>query len=920
MSDTRRPGLTATLRLLALGVATLVLYQGALVGTETLIARDLLRQFIPRCDLIGQSLAQLEVPRWNPWCGQGAPWFGPRAGGVVYPLHVMFAVLPIGPAIAWFIVVHHVLAAAGMWRLARRECGPSRETPTNLGPWIAAAVYGLGGYICSMYWALPYLVSGAWFPWLLVGAKACAARERSGPPTIALAIGMMLLAGEPQGALIGAFLAGSVALFAVRTPAKKGAAAPPEEPLAPLAAGSEPIGTPVEPGVARSKPAGPGSVLGLWPLPVLIGLSAAGTFGVRHLEAAGHLGELAARALSVGVWLSGLTILLAVVLRWLGPAGRAAAASWLGRRLGASVVPALLVTLGVGLGGFCGGLTVASIVEERPMIDRTLPSWKELRFPLNPAGQLLDAMVPDIHGHSQQHTGGFWGTRQAWANDMPWCQLGVGMLGIVAVFAALPHAVRGPRAPVVREALLWVVLGIAMAWAGSVEDPRFDVGRLLGLRYPAKWLVITALGLTRLVALGAAHLPRELPRGAAGPLAGQGAVLGLGLVCLVAGLYVAIDADRAGKWLEGFASGYAQAAHAQPCTARALLRAAGAAALALLVLQLRARGLLGARLFGALAVGVLTLDLVTASRPVVLGLDAKQAPVTAEPPIVAALRDAAGPPAGAPVRFEPKNVYWRHRAPTMNLVDREMDTVEMLRTNVGYRWHVRTVLAFESVEPGWLYRLQADSRYHAMPILTREALYDAHVVLIHSHLDDGNLGITPDRVRTVFPAGRGGYKAVLNPLCPPWAYLVAGAKPAKDLDDARGITLERERNPRRTVALGPENEAGLPPGTPEAAKAEGEVKVLRFEAEEIDLEVSPAQDCWLVLRDSFWPGWVATVDDRPAPIARADLLFRAVRVPAGTHVVKFRYEPRWWPWGVAMTLVGWGGAAGLWLASRRRGV
>jgi hypothetical protein len=48
---------------------------------------------------------------------------------------------------------------------------------------------------------------------------------------------------------------------------------------------------------------------------------------------------------------------------------------------------------------------------------------------------------------------------------------------------------------------------------------------------------------------------------------------------------------------------------------------------------------------------------------------------------------------------------------------------------------------------------------------------------------------------------------------------------------------------------------------------------------------------WLVVRESWAPGWRATVDGHPAPVQRADVAFQAVRVPAGRHVVRLFYDP-----------------------------
>jgi uncharacterized membrane protein YfhO len=49
---------------------------------------------------------------------------------------------------------------------------------------------------------------------------------------------------------------------------------------------------------------------------------------------------------------------------------------------------------------------------------------------------------------------------------------------------------------------------------------------------------------------------------------------------------------------------------------------------------------------------------------------------------------------------------------------------------------------------------------------------------------------------------------------------------------------------------------------------------------------------YLFTGDAYYPGWTAELDGQPTRLYRANLAFRAVRVPAGEHVVVHRFEPR----------------------------
>ncbi len=75
--------------------------------------------------------------------------------------------------------------------------------------------------------------------------------------------------------------------------------------------------------------------------------------------------------------------------------------------------------------------------------------------------------------------------------------------------------------------------------------------------------------------------------------------------------------------------------------------------------------------------------------------------------------------------------------------------------------------------------------------------------------------------------------------------------------------------------------------------APGDITFIKYLPTEVELETTSGGV--LLLYDSYYPGWTATVNGSLAPIYRANINFRAVSLPAGENHVMFGYSPYWLP-------------------------
>jgi hypothetical protein len=126
---------------------------------------------------------------------------------------------------------------------------------------------------------------------------------------------------------------------------------------------------------------------------------------------------------------------------------------------------------------------------------------------------------------------------------------------------------------------------------------------------------------------------------------------------------------------------------------------------------------------------------------------------------------------------------------------------------------------------------------------------------------------------------------------------------ASILADVRSATFK----PGQTLLLEQEPQNTVPPmaaSSASTALAGSNARVVSEKPDEVTVEASMSQPGFLLLLDTYFPGWKATVNGTGASILRADYNFRAVQLPAGKSVVRFVYQPASFRWGIGLFLAG----------------
>ncbi len=165
---------------------------------------DITFQVEPWLLFLRHELRAGRVPLWNPHQSSGAPYWSNGSSAPLFPLHLLFALLPIELGLFFLPWLRVAIGALGTYFLAR-QLGLGRDAAR-----FAAVVYPLSGRLVAFV-LFPMANALCLVPWIFLAVDRLATQEAAGRRTwtlLAALSGLQLLAGHPETAFFTAVACG----------------------------------------------------------------------------------------------------------------------------------------------------------------------------------------------------------------------------------------------------------------------------------------------------------------------------------------------------------------------------------------------------------------------------------------------------------------------------------------------------------------------------------------------------------------------------------------------------------------------------------------------------------------------------------------------------------------------------------------
>jgi hypothetical protein len=153
-------------------------------------------------------------------------------------------------------------------------------------------------------------------------------------------------------------------------------------------------------------------------------------------------------------------------------------------------------------------------------------------------------------------------------------------------------------------------------------------------------------------------------------------------------------------------------------------------------------------------------------------------------------------------------------------------------------------------------------------------------------------------------------KAIQNPDAYGHAWPVASLIAAADADDE--LSLLDSTDLRTTAVVAKSIVESMAMQT-EGYDTAGTVVLTSFKENELVYSTQFSSDALVVFSEIYYRGnkdWISTIDDKPIEHFRANYILRAMKVPSGSHTIKFRFDPpsyskgQWVDFGASIVVLG----------------
>ena len=139
----------------------------------------------------------------------------------------------------------------------------------------------------------------------------------------------------------------------------------------------------------------------------------------------------------------------------------------------------------------------------------------------------------------------------------------------------------------------------------------------------------------------------------------------------------------------------------------------------------------------------------------------------------------------------------------------------------------------------------------------------------------------------IFPLQGGQTAPLLNPFALGNAWFVDEVQYANNANEE--IEAIHGLNPQRTAIVDKKFESIV---KSVASDSTASIELMVYEPNYLKYEVSSEKGGTVVFSEIYYPGWISTIDGEEMPHGRANYILRAMNVPAGKHVVEFRFDPK----------------------------